>query len=143
MHDKAEQNLTVTVARLARLIEFRRRADVGVRALYDALGSQGFNARAVDRALEIMDVSLDDEADDLKQTQAILAAMSSPVQIEAVALVESPVAEATYLDGVRDEGRIARIHWRGRRCASFDEAERRAFLEGYDEMDSILTPLGE
>lgn len=141
MHDSTQQNLIAAVSGLARLLAIQGRVEQGIASIFRDLEGQGFGRRAVQRAIDVMNADLDDEADDLKQTQAILAAMSSPVQIEAVGRIEAPMTENEFLESMEDAGRWARLCGEPRRyTGSFDEEARRAFLAGWDDVNAVLMP---
>ena len=131
MHDTTPE-VTGFLAELARMRAVRDRAAAACDRAYANLEGQGFSRRAVDRALDLLDVGADDHKQELEQARVILDAMRSPVQIEMVSLYETPISEDRHLLDVQDAGYWAAFQGMGRTYRGASEAERRAWFKGYD-----------
>lgn len=134
-----DQEITTALSELAKLKAARDRAHDGCERIFERLASQGFGRRAVSKALDLLDSGAQESFEDLLQAQAILQALKAPVQIELPSLYETPVTDDVMLASFRDEGYWARVCGADRVYKAQDEQKRRAWMEGWDEADGVLS----
>jgi ribosome modulation factor len=109
-------------------------------ALLERWESFGYTQGAVERAMEALAADDDQEFVEMRGAQALLSALKAPVQLELVSLheIRGHPDEESVQRRAYEAGFFARFEDRPRRCRSFDEAEREAWLKGWDEANALL-----
>lgn len=133
-----DTEIATTLAELAKLKAARDRAGNACDRILDILDAQGFGRRAVEKALDLIDSDAKGSYDELLQVQSLLQSLRAPVQIELPSLYETPVADEDILTALRDEGYWSRVCGSERIYKANNEAQRQAWMEGWDEANQAL-----
>ena len=143
MHHETPQDLIAALQDISRARRARRRAENASSIAYEKLESLGFSKGAVDRALDLIDSDAKAGHEETKGAQELLSQLRAPVQIEFAALYESDLNGSSVLDALEDEGYWACMCGASRTYRAANEAERAAWMRGYDLAASTLTPGNE
>lgn len=131
---------TEPVARLFRARAARRRAEQMEESARRDLALVGVNGRVVDLAIALLENGLRSHVDEHRAAQQLLRMARAPVQIEVANFYTAPDA---LTDGSAeamafDEGYWARVLGASRTVKARNEAERAAWMRGWDACDADM-----
>lgn len=129
------------LSKTASVRALKRRAETAYDALLARWEAAGYPPGAVERAMDAIAADDDQEFAEMQGAQALLSALKAPVQLELVSLhdVRCRNDEGSVQRRAYEAGFFARFQDRPRSCRSFDNAERDAWMRGWDEADALLT----